>query len=334
MPMWPRRLSSLFFRRAPKTVLFRRNYSGLTGGHLKLWDYFNHVAAHPRYRAEIYFTPQSRWGEDNPWDAQRDQCLPEWQPQQTDILFMEGMDWEIFSPDQAQALTIPVINLIQGFRHAMPGNPRYAFLKYKAIRICVSPEVTEAVRATGCANGPLFTNPNGLDLQPLPPPTPYADRPCDLLIVGAKEPKLAVQLQQALQKKPHLYPRVEILTKHLRPRARFLDYLNQAKTAVFLPTIEHHEGFYLPALEGMLLGTLVICPDCIGNRSFCLPGHNCFRPDYDPEAILAAVETASRLSEADRQTLLSQARQTAVQYTLARERQVFWDILKNLDQLW
>jgi len=53
---------------------------------------------------------------------------------------------------------------------------------------------------------------------------------------------------------------------------------------VFLPNQKEGEGFYLPALEGMAVGTLVIFPDCIGNRSFCLSGYNCFRPDYTTES--------------------------------------------------
>jgi glycosyltransferase involved in cell wall biosynthesis len=52
-----------------------------------------------------------------------------------------------------------------------------------------------------------------------------------------------------------------------------LNWINQAKITVFLP-YRDIEGFYMPALEGMALGTLVVCPDCIGNRSFCLPGYN------------------------------------------------------------
>ena len=34
---------------------------------------------------------------------------------------------------------------------------------------------------------------------------------------------------------------------------------------LFLPN--QREGVYIPGLEGMALGTLVVCPDCVGNRS-------------------------------------------------------------------
>ena len=54
------------------------------------------------------------------------------------------------------------------------------------------------------------------------------------------------------------------------------------------------EGFYLPALEAMALGSLVICPDCIGNRSFCLPGRNCFRPNYDLNSVIDSVQSAEK----------------------------------------
>ena len=68
-----------------------------------------------------------------------------------------------------------------------------------------------------------------------------------------------------------------MLTEHV-PRDEFLDAMRRARVTLFLPNEE--EGFYLPALEGMALGTIVVCPDCVGNRSFCLPGVNAFRPDY------------------------------------------------------
>jgi hypothetical protein len=52
-----------------KRVYFHRDYHDFQGGHLKVWDYFNHVDAAEGYRAEIYFTPQSVWGDHIKQDA-------------------------------------------------------------------------------------------------------------------------------------------------------------------------------------------------------------------------------------------------------------------------
>ncbi|MGL5135262.1 MAG: hypothetical protein ACRC78_22250 [Planktothrix sp.] len=53
------------------------------------------------------------------------------------------------------------------------------------------------------------------------------------------------------------------------------------------------------------MGTLVICPDCIGNRSFCLPGYNCFRPDYTVESLLRTIQQALQYSQTQVKPLLT-----------------------------
>ena len=64
---------------------------------------------------------------------------------------------------------------------------------------------------------------------------------------------------------------------------------------LFLPN--ETEGFYLPALEGMALGTIVVCPDCVGNRSFCLPQVNAFRPAFHFDDMVQETETALTMAE-------------------------------------
>ena len=93
------------------------------------------------------------------------------------------------------------------------------------------------------------------------------------------------------------------------------------------------EGFYLPALEGMALGTVVVCPTVFGNRSFCLPEVNCFRPPYEEDALVAAAEAAlGDLPNLDR--MLSNGLQTAREHDLSRERQAFLEILGQVNDLW
>jgi glycosyltransferase involved in cell wall biosynthesis len=93
------------------------------------------------------------------------------------------------------------------------------------------------------------------------------------------------------------------------------------------------EACPLSPLEGMALGTIVVCPDCIGNRSFCLDRVNCFRPDYDQDAIVEAVEAALRDPDALGE-MVEQAVLTARERDLSGERGAFLDVLRRVDELW
>ncbi|GAA5151951.1 hypothetical protein GCM10023340_31440 [Nocardioides marinquilinus] len=50
---------------------------------------------------------------------------------------------------------------------------------------------------------------------------------------------------------------------------------------VFLGTPDPEEGMYLPGLEAMAAGCVVITPDCGGNMAYARPGENCVLVDYD-----------------------------------------------------
>lgn len=310
-----------------KTVLFYRDFGGFTGGHLKVWHYFKHVLSHPDFTSEIFFSQQSQWDDTNPWKNDKQYITSQWQPDNANILFLAGLDWQILPPPQEKAKYLPIINFIQGMRHAEPIDPRFQFLKNKAIRICVSQDITDALTATKEVNGPIYTIENGLDIGNI---EQYItnNKTTDLLIAGMKNPELACKIADYFS---NFNISIETITTHL-PRALFLKKVAQAKTTLFLPFDK--EGFFLPALEGMGLGTYVICPDCIGNRDFCLPNYNCFRPDYTKEAIIDAVQQALQLPENQLKTLLTNAQETFTQHSLESERQKFLAILDNIDQIW
>lgn len=258
----------------------------------------------------------------------RGQALAAWSAERADMLFLGGMDWAVLSEAQRRSPPKPVINLIQHVRHADPNESLYQYLSYRAIRICVSAPVADALTATGRVNGPLFTIPNGIDLAALPPPPAWEARRLDLLIVGIKQPALATEIHQRLKTSGH---RVQALTQPLA-RADFLELLGNARIALLLPNPT--EGFYLPALEGFALETLVICPDCIGNRLFCLPGRNCLQPDYTLGALLHAARDALHLMPPARYAFLEAARHTARQHSLLEERRSFLDILQQTEAIW
>jgi glycosyltransferase involved in cell wall biosynthesis len=310
-----------------QTILFFRTFRRFRGGHQKVWDYFNHVLASPVFTPKVVFSPESNWDGTNPWWNARDYIVDSWRSVHPDVFFVGGRNWLMLDRHPDAGNKIPVVNLVQHVRHANENTPHYQFLNRKAIRICVSEEVAQAIRGTGRTKGPLIVIPNGVDLGSLPTLN-GAKRDIDVLIVALKQPKLGGKLGRRLERPGRC---IDVLSERL-PRLEFLGRIQQAQTTVFLPN--ETEGFYLPALEGMALGTLVVCPDCIGNRSFCLPGHNSFRPKYAFEEVVRAAESALALPPDQAQQIRANARQTAEAHSLFRERQAFLDVLHNIDQLW
>ncbi len=312
-----------------KTVLFHRDFQEFTGGHLKVWNYFNHVEASPSHTAQIHFSPDSRWDASNPWVSRRAEVCPQWQPEQADLLFLGGKDWEMLPAAERDHYRWPVINLIQHVHHADPGHPLSAFLPHRAIRVCVSAEVRAAIESTGRVNGPTVTIPNGIEMADLPTP---GKREIDWLVCGLKDGRSGMARRLVKRLDLSRWGRAEFLTK-LLPRPEFLAALARARRVVLLP--RETEGFYLPALEAMALGCLVVCSDCVGNRSFCREGFNAVVPvGHDEESVFAAMQRARRLTLLQEAALVENARVTAAEHTLARERAAFHELLASVDALW
>ena len=307
-----------------KLALFHRDFRAFTGGHLKVWDYFNHVAASASHEPRIAFSPESKWDATNPWFGSTSSVM-EWQPDKADLLFLGGTDWRALPSADRAKFPKPILNLIQHPRHAEPGSELRAFLKHRAVRICVSGEVAVAINATGEVNGPVFVIPNGIDFEAIPHPAPA--RKIDIFISGFKAPELAREVHAALESK---MPKTLCLSERL-PRVEYLAQLSNAKIAVVLP--RPREGFFLPALEAMAAGAIVVCPDCVGNRGFCENEVNCFRPSYDRDAIVSAAMAASRLTEIERTSMLERAQTTVRQHSLETERGSFLKILAQVDEL-
>src|SRR3546814_5556433 len=66
-------------------------FRGYSGGHGKVWDYFNHALA-AGWDARVYFTPQSLHDASNPWSAMPERVLDRYAPNAADALFIGGMD--------------------------------------------------------------------------------------------------------------------------------------------------------------------------------------------------------------------------------------------------
>ncbi len=303
-----------------KTVLFHRVYKGFTGGHLKVSHYFRHTLEAKGFAASIYLTPDSL--ENHLWQDV-ETVVSHYDPLSADILFVAGFDWQALDEYPEIEERIPVINLIQGLRHADVGTPLYGFLKRKAIRICVSPEVQVAIEATGRCNGPIHTICNGIDFSAQPPPNTLTDE--EVFIVGIKDVPFAKALAKRLSEREIS---VDLLMFPVS-RSEFLARMGAARIVCFLPFDK--EGFYMPALEAMALGRLVICPDCGGNRSFCIDSATALVPqrtlDAMEEAVLKAMQMPSLAT-----ALSTAGKAISARFSMQIERDAYLDVLHGIEQ--
>ncbi len=300
-----------------KALLFYRDYRSFTGGQLKVWDYFNHARSSRVFRPQVYLTPASL--ADNPWrDA--DGRVERFDPRSADALFIAGLDWEALAPFPGIEQEKPVLNLIQHVRHADRADPRFAFLSRRATRICVGDEVASALRATSACNGPIHVVPNGLDRCGFPA---AATERRGVFIAGLKDPTTASALADRLKSSGAA---VDCEVGQVS-RTEFLRRMGRALISVTLP--EQAEGFFLPPLEAMSMGCLVVCPDCIGNRSFCRDRETCLVPRRDVASLEAAV--LELLGEPSLCAHLRLAATAVVEeHDIGRERDSFASILDAL----
>jgi hypothetical protein len=319
-------------------VLFLRTFKRLNGGDLKMWHYFNHFLE-LGHDPVVQFSKGSRLDDSNPWSAaDQRRILPVDEQTGADLLFLGGTDWSRLTPAEQKRPPAPVINLVQHVRHASRHHPELrAFLANPATRICVSREVEDAIRRTGLPNGRIITIPNGTDVRPQR--ADHTDRDIDVLILAGKPratPPSGLALPEVTPRAlgrmvARLVPRrqrsVELVTDFL-PRHEFLDLLARARVSVLVPHVT--EGFYLPALEAMALGTIVVCPDCVGNRSFCLDGRTAFVTRRNPVSMARAVERALRLDEERRDQMREAGWRQVEGHSLEQERQRLGALLDEL----
>ncbi|WP_447937645.1 glycosyltransferase [Thermomonas fusca] len=299
-------------------MLFHRDFAGYTGGHGKVWDYFRHALA-LGWDAWVYFTPDSKRDASNPWMAMPERVVADWHPQDFDVMFLAGMDWNAL--EDIREPPRPVVNLLQHVRHASPELPLRGFLRAPAQRICVSQPVADAVLATGEVNGPVAVIPAALDLpHDAMPRTPAAGGP--VLIAGLKAPALAHALAEELRARGIS---VELLDRWL-PRVDYLDRVARAPVAVTLP--HPTEGFYLPALEAMALGVPVVLGDCVGSREYTRDGENCLLAALAPAPLAEAAQRAMQPMQAAR--LRAGGLATAGRFGQAAERAAFAQLLRDI----
>jgi len=315
-----------------KKVLFSLRCDFPSGGCIKMRDYYNHVKHSPLHTPAVYLPPDNaaNLAADNPWYGERNEIEPQYRPEQADVLFISGLGWDRFiPPEYRQNSPIPIIYLAQSMFKAFDPPYRDQFA-YKAIRISVSPDLTEAItRQKTIINGPLFTIPSCVDRASFPQPLGEREKSTDILILGIKQAELAAKLRASLAQSSS----IKVINLSTRVAQRdFLAEINRAKLVICLPA--EQEGFYLPALEAMALGALVICPQVGGNRHYCQHQLNCLTPDYNFEAIVEQAIHALTLPVETKRQIIAAARATAGQHAIEQERQAFLDILHRVHAIW
>lgn len=101
---------------------------------------------------------------------------------------------------------------------------------------------------------------------------------------------------------------------------------------IFLATPNHEEGFYMPGLEAMEAGAVVVTPDAGGNMAYCEFGSNCVGVEFEnPESYVEALHWLEDQEASTIVELRYNAYSLLPEFTLDNERQGFMDFLEKLD---
>jgi glycosyltransferase involved in cell wall biosynthesis len=100
---------------------------------------------------------------------------------------------------------------------------------------------------------------------------------------------------------------------------------------VFLGTPNEEEGFYLPGLEAMCGGAVVVIPDVVGNRAYCRFGENCVGVEYeDIESYKRALRHIKGAEWDEMERLRANGWEEVQKWSLEREREEFGSFLEEL----
>ena len=253
------------------SLSFYRQYYGYTGGHQKVHDYIKHFIA-------------LGWVCDS------------YRPFDCDVTFLAGMDWQAYLAQDNHKKPHKIINLIQHVRHADPKEPLYEFLRHRAIRLCVSDAVRDAV--SPFANGPCYTIKMGHDI----PCEPVLEKTYDVYILGLKQPELAVKLVEHFSKLGlKVFAHTSFVSKN-----EVLSAMAASRGSVCLP--HKTEGFFLPALEAAHLSDIAIIPNCVASQEYSSGFTNIMTCAHEFHAICAAVQQGLRLLKSPLSLVLSPIR--------------------------
>ena len=100
---------------------------------------------------------------------------------------------------------------------------------------------------------------------------------------------------------------------------------------VFLCTPLYAEGFYLPGLEAMAAGAIVVTPDAYGNRAYCRFGENCVLVEHsDPQSYADALRGIASGAPESVDAMRQCGYETAARHTWEAEERRFAAFLERL----
>lgn len=298
-------------------LLFIRCVRHFTGGNIKVRDYFRHAAAHPSIDALIWFPPESRHRESDIWEGEAEGAIvDDLAPHLAGARFvaLNGKDWSLLPPSASPR---EMLHFVQHPGHLTDPVLR-ANLARPARRLCTTPALRDALAPV--ARGPVHLVPIGA-----------ADgffarrgdaKTIEVTILSGKQPAFAAALAERLRRRG-LTP--VLAAPPLLPQAEHEALIGSTDVLVALPN--EVEGFYLPAVEGMAAGSMVITNDAGGNRGHCRPEITCLMPPRgDLDAHEASVLRA--LSDAPlRDRLRAGGDEIARGHRMADERRAFHAML-------
>lgn len=283
-------------------------------------DYIHHTVASGLFTPSLYLTGRSEIQRNLFNDIPGLKYAAQYSPGAADVVFLAGMDWQAYQPffDPQQVK----INLIQGVRHGDENHPLFEFLQHRAVRLCVSDAVKDAIEPF--ANGPCFTIKMGHDIPKLSRPKRY-----DLYILATKQPQLGKQLFEWATK---IGLRVLL---HDKATERELVYQAMAESVVVIPLPTKIEGFFLPGIEAMALADWAVVPDCIASREYSLGKANISSCELNRDACQIAIEDAlKRVKSWKYHVSKWHGRRLSAKYSPKQERKSYLSILNNVEAIW
>ncbi len=303
-----------------KSVSFHRWYHGYTGGHQKVRDYLQHTLAVENFQVNLWLENKAKIKADLFEQIPEVNYQPHYNPIGADIVFLAGLDWNAYLPLMQSSQV--KLNLIQHIRHGDPNHPLHAFLQHRAIRLCVSEAVRQAILPY--ANGPCFTIKMGHDI-----PVIKANKVRDLYILAPKQPQLGHAIADWAKKQGLSFLLDDVAVE------RESVYQNMASSRISIPLPNKTEGFFLPGIEAMALSDWGIVPDCIASREYSKRGANISVCDLDLSSCCDAIDDAMRkLSRWSGAYYRHRGKKRAQNYSLSKERMKYQQILTNVSQIW
>lgn len=306
-------------------ILFVRNFKPrsdgnlkISGGHIKIRDYFLHCLHHPELDPHLYFTPGSEFEGSEVWQPiPREKIVREIDVDDYQVIFLTDKDLRYLPKKQIKRKK--VINLMQTLRACSPDYPVYVYVKKPAYRIFVSPDIFEAGRHFPTYGEP-FIIPNGIPLDLF---KPGPKRENAILIWAKKNPDLGDRIFQRLK---GMHCDVTLLKDYL-PREEFARRLRTTDVFVTCPWVR--ESFHLPAIEGMASGCAVVTSDNVGNRSFCIHGETCLMTEFDRVDQYIDMITLLFENKPLKEKIRQGGLKKAASYSLSREREDFFRFLEK-----